>query len=152
MTWASPGHHNNSLWEGALLLFLLNTAEFEWSHSDFAIIFLLPVKGSTLTFLDELICQIRLHDVNKLLLSNYSSNRLKVIHERSKRSSCSKRCIFLQPKLKERVVQFLLRPACPLIGGLGQSNSIDFPHRDTTALTRTRGGIWRIRKAELQSL
>jgi hypothetical protein len=90
MTWASPGRHNNSLGEGALLLFLLNTAEFEGSHSDFVIILLLPVKGSTLTFLDELSCQIRLHDVNKLLLSNYSSNRLMVIHERSKRSSLLK--------------------------------------------------------------
>src|SRR5271156_4875092 len=120
MAWASPGRRNNSLEEGALLFLLLNspdnlksasarTAEFERSRSGFVIIFLLLVKGSTLPFLDELGRQIRLHDIDKLLLSGCLSDELMVVHVRSKRSSCSKRCIFLQPKLKERVVQFLLR-------------------------------------------
>ena len=61
MTWASPGRHNNSLGEGALLFLLLNspnslksasarTAEFERSHSDFVIIFLPLVKGAAPPF------------------------------------------------------------------------------------------------------
>ena len=149
MAWASPGRHNNSLGESVLLFLLLNspgnlksanarTAEFERSLSGFVIIFLLLVKRERLTFLDELSRQIRLHDIDKLLLSGCLSDELMVIDARSKRSSCSRRCIFLQPKLKERVAQFLLRllpfdprsstSLLPLrIRGLGQSSPIDFP-------------------------
>jgi hypothetical protein len=89
MAWASSGRRNNSLGEGALLFLLLNspdnlknasarTAEFGRSHSGLVIIFLLLVKWSTLTFLDELGRQIRLRDIDKLLLTGCLSDELMV--------------------------------------------------------------------------